>query len=365
MKMPFCGLKVARRSALECERAVRLKHGQHVDFRTRTAVAPETCRVKGLVAIALLFCATELAAAQDAVAPAAKGAKAEHKAEHASPRGARPPQPRRPPLPIAVPQQFSPPQEVYGSFPESVGAGAAPSAPQTPSACQLRLADVAVFKPIAVLAGPGECGAVDAVLLERVILPDQAKVAIAPPATLRCAMAEEVALWLREDVAPAALKLGAPLRGLDNFDSYECRGRNRVHGATLSEHGRANALDVGALRLANGEVIGLTDVNVAKDWREALRASACARFSTVLGPGSDGSHEQHIHVDLAERRGGYKMCEWEVRESAKLVEKTEPDAEEHTAELQEPVPLPRPRPAASIAGGAPPPAKKAHSQLTW
>ena len=146
------------------------------------------------------------------------------------------------------------------------------------------------------------------------ILPDQAKVAIAPPATLRCAMAEAVALWLREDVAPAALKLGAPLRGLDNFNSYECRSRNRVHGATLSEHGRANALDVRALRLANGEVIGLTDVNVAKDWREALRASTCARFSTVLGPGSDGNHEEHIHVDLAERRGGYKMCEWDVRE---------------------------------------------------
>ena len=266
--------------------------------------------MKGLVVIALFFCATGLAAAEDAVAPAAKPAKA----EHVSPRRVWPPQQRRTPLPIAVPQQFSPPQEVYASFPESGGAAAAPSVPPVPSACQLRLTKVAVFKPIPLLAGPGECGAVDAVLLEQVMLPDQAKVTVAPPATLRCAMAEAVALWLREDVAPAALQLGAPLRGLDNFDSYECRGRNRVHGATLSEHGRANALDVRALRLANGEVIGLTDVNVAKDWREALRASTCARFSTVLGPGSDGSHEQHIHVDLAERRGGYKMCEWDVRE---------------------------------------------------
>ncbi len=232
---------------------------------------------------------------------------------------------------------------------ELAAAQGAPAAPLEPSACQLRLAKVAVFKPLPVLAGPGECGAVDAVLLASVILPDQAKVAVTPPATLRCAMAEAVALWLREDVASAALKLGAPLRGLDNFDSYDCRGRNRVQGATLSEHGRANALDVRALRLANGEVVALTDVNVAKDWREFLRASACARFSTVLGPGSDGYHEEHIHVDLAERRGGYKMCQWEVREPVKQAEKTAAKAEENAAKLEQPVPLPRPRPVANAA----------------
>ncbi len=358
MKMPFCRLKVERRRALECERGVRLRHRQQFSFRTRTAVAPETSRVKGLVVITLLLCATGLAVAQDAAVPAAKAIKA----EHASPRRARPP-PQRPQLPIAIPQQFAPPQEVYASFPESAAAAAASSAPPKPSACQLRLAQIAVFKPIPVLAGPGECGAVDAVLLERVIMPDQAKITVAPPATLRCAMAEEVALWLREDVGPAALKLGAPLRGLDNYDSYECRGRNRVHGATLSEHGRANALDVRALRLANGEVIGLTDVNVAKDWREALRGTTCARFSTVLGPGSDGNHEEHIHVDLAERRGGYKMCEWEVREPVKQAEKTASNAEANAGQLEQPVPLPRPRPVSNAAGGVTPGSKKVRSQL--
>jgi hypothetical protein len=311
--------------------------------------------VKGFAAIALLLCAAEHAAAENAVAPAAKPVRAEHALSLRDPPLPRP----RPPSPIVVPQQLSPPQQASSPLPES--AGAAPSAALPPSACQLRLAQIAEFKPISLLTGPGECGAEDAVLLERVILIDQAQVAIAPPATLRCAMAEAVALWLRDDVAPAALQLGAPLRGLDNFDSYECRGRNRVHGATLSEHGRANALDVRALRLANGEVIGLTDANVAKDWREALRASACAHFSTVLGPGSDGYHEEHIHIDLAERRGGYKMCEWDVREPVKV---TAPQDEQNAAKLTEPVPLPRPRPVA-IAGGAPPAAKKMRSQLRW
>src|SRR6202044_3790866 len=98
-------------------------------------------------------------------------------------------------------------------------------------------------------------------------------------------MAEEIAQWGRDEAAPAALKLGAPVRGLDNFLSYESRGRNRARRAPLTEHGRAGALDVRLFKLADGQAIVLTDVNVDKAWREGIKASACARFSTVLGPG--------------------------------------------------------------------------------
>jgi hypothetical protein len=294
-------------------------------------------RAMALAVVAALVSAP--AAAQDAGMRGAKATKSEH--VHAPPR-------RLPPIPI--PQSFSPPQETYASFPQPA---AAPPDASAPSECQLRLAKIALFKPLPVLVGPGECGAVDAVLLRSVMLPDDAKVAVTPPATLRCAMAEEIARWLRDDVAPAALKLGAALRGLENYDSYECRGRNRVRGATLSEHGRANALDVRALRLADGAMIALTDVNIAKDWREGVRASACARFSTVLGPGSDGNHEEHIHLDLAERHAGYKMCEWEVREPVVQARRTEPEAESNVAKIEAPVPLPRPRPALAAAAAKP------------
>jgi hypothetical protein len=306
--------------------------------------------VKALVLVAMLLCGTRLAMAEDAAPRPAKAIKAGRSLPlrlvplHSPPTQA--PTPPAPSPPSAVPEQFSPPQEAYASFPDRPGAATA--APSVSSACQLRLAKLAVFKPLPALIGAGECGAVDAVIVEGVILPDRAKVVMSPPATLRCTMAEAVAIWVREDIAPAVLKLGAPLRGLDNFDSYECRARNRVAGATLSEHGRANALDVRAFKLANGTVIGLTEVNVAKDWREGIRASACARFSTVLGPGSDGYHEEHIHVDLAERRGGYKMCQWDVREPVRQAEKAVPSAEK-AAPLSEPVPLPRPRPVAANA----------------
>jgi hypothetical protein len=201
------------------------------------------------------------------------------------------------------------------------------------------------------LVAPGECGAIDPVLLQSVILPDQGKVAVVPAATLRCTMAEAVVLWLREDVAPAALKLGAPLRTLENLDSYECRSRNRIPGAMVSEHGRGNALDVGGFRLADRRLVRLTDINVAKDWRENLRATACARFSTVLGPGSDGYHEEHIHLDLAERHGGYKMCQWDVREPVAQAQPMDLQSAQTATPLQEPVPLPRPRPVAIATDG--------------
>jgi len=210
-----------------------------------------------------------------------------------------------------------------------------PEQPAPPSACRLRLtAELAVAPSLPALEGPGECAVEDAVHLEAVLLPDRTRVAVTPPAIVRCSFAEAIVQWVREDMAPAVRSLGAGLRGIDNYASYDCRGRNRVVGAKLSEHGKANALDVRSVKLADGTVVRLTDPQVDKELREHLRKLACARFSTVLGPGSDGYHEDHVHVDLAERRGGYRMCEWDVRE---------PGAELAAVA----VPLPRPRPTAA------------------
>ena len=80
----------------------------------------------------------------------------------------------------------------------------------------------------------------------------------------------------------------------------------------MSEHGRANALDVRAFKLANGQSISLTDRTVPREVRENVLHSVCTRFTTVLGPGSDGYHEDHIHLDLMQRHNNYKICQWNV-----------------------------------------------------
>ncbi|WBL80622.1 extensin family protein [Bradyrhizobium xenonodulans] len=192
-------------------------------------------------------------------------------------------------------------------------AEAAPPPEKQLSACRLALTEeIAVAPSIPDIRGPGACGGEDLVRLEAIVLPDKRKVAVKPAAILRCTMASAIAEWIRKDMVPLAASLGSTISDLDNFDSFECRGRNRVVGAMLSEHGKANALDVRAIKLANGQSIGLTDRSMPRDVRERVLHSVCGRFSTVLGPGSDWYHEDHIHLDLAQRRNDYRICQWNV-----------------------------------------------------
>jgi hypothetical protein len=195
-----------------------------------------------------------------------------------------------------------------------------------PTECDARLAGVALAAPIPRLLGPEACGGADMVELQGVLLPDHRRIAVDPPAMLTCNMAESVARWLRDEVAPRAAGLGSPLAAIENYDSYECRSRNRIPGARTSGHAHGEALDLRALHLADSRRLELTDVRVDKPLREGLRDSACRSFTTVLGPG-DPYHEGHIHLDVIQRHQGYRICQWEVREPPP------------------PVPLPRPRPA--------------------
>ena len=224
------------------------------------------------------------------------------------------------------------------------------------SSCQLRLSELAEFKPAPSITGPGECTATDVVRLEAVLLPDKHRIVVSPAATLRCPMAEAVARWIREDVASTLSTEGLSLRGIETFDSFSCRTFNSISGARLSEHGHANALDVGGLKLADGTIIGLTDAGVSKLLRKKLRDSACERFSTVLGNGADAYHEFHVHIDLMERANNYKICQWDVLDAAETATFAAAKSAAGAAHLPaitiapNDVPLPRPRPDSVPSG---------------
>lgn len=136
-------------------------------------------------------------------------------------------------------------------------------------------------------------------------------VAIRPEATLTCAMAEATATYVRDHAKTATKKhLGSELQHIDQVSSYVCRPRNGT--SKLSEHAYANALDWGAIELADGTRMEIKPYGRAQQRRARLlaemRETACGPFKTVLGPGSNADHADHFHFDMAERRNGGSYC---------------------------------------------------------
>lgn len=206
-------------------------------------------------------------------------------------------------------------------------ASAPPAGTPEPTICpELSNESLGVFTPVAVTATNTACTVDRGVSLSAVRMKDGRLVTLEPAATLRCEMAAAVARWVREGIEPAVATLGAPLDKVLVAGSQQCRPRNRVVGARTSEHGRGNAMDTRGYVLKDGRrfvigapVPGSGDTAMPVAFQERIKASACADFTTILGPGSDGYHEQHLHVDRAERRSGAVLCQWAVTEATAKV----------------------------------------------
>lgn len=140
-----------------------------------------------------------------------------------------------------------------------------------------------------------------------------ANVNFSQPAILNCGMADPLNEWLQNVVQPAAQRrFSESVVSVDVISSYACRARNNKRGAKMSEHGYGNAIDIAAFTLESGRKI-----TVEEGWRgdsderaflRLVRQEACGGFMTVLGPGTDRHHRDHIHLDLQNRRNGNHYC---------------------------------------------------------
>lgn len=126
---------------------------------------------------------------------------------------------------------------------------------------------------------------------------------------MTCPLALRFAGWTREAVQPAAQRwLGVPVRRIESFGTYSCRSVNGAPGARLSEHGRANAVDVAAFVLADGRRVTVLDGWSAPDdkvrgFLREVHREGCRRFQVGLGPEANALHRNHFHFDLG--RGPY------------------------------------------------------------
>ena len=177
------------------------------------------------------------------------------------------------------------------------------------------------------IEGPGACGGGPLVLLTAVTRKDGGTIKVKPAATLRCSMAKALADFLRHDLAPAAKTAGAELDQLDVAGSFQCRGRNGANAGKMSEHGRANAVDLSGFGLSDGRTFRIFAADLPESLKTAAKSGACQRFDTVLGPGSDGFHETHLHIDLQPRRAKSKLCQWSDPEVARAPATDKQDVE--------------------------------------
>jgi hypothetical protein len=153
----------------------------------------------------------------------------------------------------------------------------------------------------------GACGVPHPIRLSK--LPGD--VSLKPAITTNCAVGLALTEWIASSVAPSARSVFAgTLASLEIGTSYQCRSQNNQAGAKLSEHAFGNGVDVAAFRLADGRrvEVGTGDADAARFVAE-VRAAACKTFSTVLGPGSDAEHGNHLHLDLRARKHDYRICQ--------------------------------------------------------
>lgn len=181
--------------------------------------------------------------------------------------------------------------------------------------CAQRLKGLPIaYEPMAPFGQSGGCGAAAALKVSQI-----SGVTIVPPAELTCDMAEALHGWLSSSVLPAArMELKKKVVKINNASAYVCRRRNGLASGKLSEHGKANALDIATLGFNDGSSISikgdwsglkqLIGVSAQGNFLRLIRRDACIRFTTVLGPGSDPYHGDHFHVDVARRKNGYRIC---------------------------------------------------------
>jgi len=141
-----------------------------------------------------------------------------------------------------------------------------------------------------------------------------APVVVKPAATLACPIVSALDHWLSDSVQPASMRwFGMRVVEIRQISAYSCRGMNGHSWAHISEHAFGNALDIAAFTLADGRQITVRDgwrgLPQEQGFLRDIEASACQQFSTVLAPGSNAYHYDHIHVDLMRRASQRLVCE--------------------------------------------------------
>lgn len=136
----------------------------------------------------------------------------------------------------------------------------------------------------------GECGAPAPVRL--ISIGRSPEVTLSPPVTVTCDMVAKLANWVKEDLQDLAkTHLGAPVVRMSTMSSYSCRNAYGRKKTRLSEHGRANAVDVGSFTTSSG-----TQVDLLTGWgltaRDVQAIIAAAKAAAEKAAAEKAAHDK-------------------------------------------------------------------------
>ena len=141
-------------------------------------------------------------------------------------------------------------------------------------------------------------------------------VGISGKPTMLCSFGRQFSDWVRDVGAPLTLAYtGQKLTQIEAGQAFACRARYDKPGAIPSEHAKGDAIDIASFVLADNRRIPVkqqdSDIPRSRDLLRALRTTACGYFTTVLGPGADSAHENHLHFDTGVHGAtpNYRICE--------------------------------------------------------
>jgi len=194
-------------------------------------------------------------------------------------------------VPVASAQQSTPAPKSQSAWPKILPLSQPGETPATESPAwssheieKARARCTALLKGLDVVAIPQapiredtECGA--PAPMQLVSIGSNPQIAFSPPPMLSCDMIVALHKWLQRDVQPLAREhLGAPVVGVAIMSSYSCRNAYGRAKGRLSEHGRANALDIGAFLTAQGQT-----ALVVADWGPVAREIAAQAVAAQTG----------------------------------------------------------------------------------
>jgi len=130
---------------------------------------------------------------------------------------------------------------------------------------------------------------------------DSASLGVTNLGPVTCEVSRAFTGWARFGVDRAARQiLGSPVRSIETFGSYSCR--DVAGSGRRSAHATGAAIDISGFVLEDGRRITVKagwngGTATERQFLRVVQQSACKRFGTVLGPGYNAAHEDHLHLE--------------------------------------------------------------------